>query len=66
MNSPFAFRVKCDNQEWSGQDIPFCECKLLREPIENGCNIKACSYVNCPRKHDVGEILEIDNEKDKE
>lgn len=52
---PWAFRVDCDLQEWSGEDVPFCECKRFRGPWTEGktgwyAKIKQCCYEICPRK----------------
>jgi hypothetical protein len=46
--SSFPFTFECEHQEWSGSDIPFCECLLLRVPTENGYSIQKCDEENCP------------------
>ena len=51
------FRVNCKHQEWYGDDVPFCECKLFRKPMKprktapfGGYYMRGCWYSHCPRK----------------
>jgi hypothetical protein len=56
---PFPFRVICGHQEWSGSDVPFCECLLFRIPIKNGYSIRDCAIEHCPKKSDTVSALEV-------
>ena len=47
------FKVKCEDQVWHGEDVPFCECKLFRAATKNGYLMRGCHYVTCPRKAEV-------------